>query len=80
MIEHQIKLKRYKQALEQWEEEYPPFDFALTRTGSAFDDYFRASGWSLIKKTDTASFYKRNDEDKLAVIGGWGIHQARANR
>jgi hypothetical protein len=72
--------KDAREAFKQWEEEYPPFDFALTRTGSAFDDYFRASGWRLIKKTDTASFYKRNDEDKQAVIGGRGIHQASANR
>lgn len=53
-------------AFKQWEDEYPPFDFALTRTGSTFDDYFRTSGWTVIKKTDTATFYKRNDFDTLA--------------
>jgi hypothetical protein len=47
-------------AFKRWEDKYPPFDFALTRTGSTFDDYFRASGWTAIKKTETASFYKRN--------------------
>jgi hypothetical protein len=52
-------LKDVRAAFEQWEEEYPPFDFALTRTGSAFDEYFRMGGWSLIKKTETASFYKK---------------------
>jgi hypothetical protein len=49
-----------------WEDEYPPFDFALTRTGSTFDDYFRTSGWIVVKKTDTATFYKKNDFDTLA--------------
>ena len=53
-------------AFKQWDEEYPPYDFALTRTGSAFDEYFRTSGWILIKKTDTATFYKRNDFNTLA--------------
>jgi len=53
--------KDARAAFQHWEEEYPPFDFALTRTGSAFDEYFRTGGWRLIKKTETASFYKRND-------------------
>jgi hypothetical protein len=53
-------------AFKQWDEEYPPYDFALTRTGSTFDEYFRTSGWILIKKTDTATFYKRNDFNTLA--------------
>src|SRR5439155_18061517 len=68
-----------KLAFKQWEEEiarrgvgpkrYPPFDFALTRTGSTFDDYFRTSGWIVVKKTDTATFYRRNDFDTLASKG-----------
>jgi hypothetical protein len=53
-------------AFKHWEEDYPPFDLALTRTGSAFDDYFRTSGWIRIKKTETATFYKRNNFDTLA--------------
>jgi len=57
-------------AFKQWEDMYPTFDFALTRTGSAFDDYFRTSGWIVIKKTDTATFYKRNDFDTLARNDG----------
>lgn len=58
--------KDARQAFQYWEEKYPPFDFALTRTGSAFDEHFRTSGWHVIKKTDTASFYKRNDSNSLA--------------
>ncbi len=57
-------------AFKQWEDEYHPFDFALTRTGSTFDDYFRTSGWIVVKKTDTATFYKRNDFDTLARNDG----------
>ena len=56
-------------AFKQWEDEYPPFDFALTRTGSTFDDYFRTSGWIIVKKTDRATFYRRNDFDTLARKG-----------
>lgn len=63
--------KDARETFKHWEEEYPPFDFALTRTGSAFDDYFRADGWSLIKKTETASFYKRNDLNTLAGNRRW---------
>jgi hypothetical protein len=47
-------------ALEKWEAEYGPFDFVLTRTGTAFDDWFRASPqWQVVKVTPTATFYKR---------------------
>ena len=53
-------------AFKHWEDEYRTFDFALTHTGSTFDDYFRESGWIVIKKTDTATFYRRNDFDTLA--------------
>jgi len=44
----------------RWEAEYGRFDFALTRTGTGFDDYFRsAPGWECLKRTDTAAFYRR---------------------
>ena len=47
-------------AMERWQQEYGRFDFALTRTGTGFDDYFRAApGWEAVKATDTATFYKR---------------------
>ena len=47
-------------AMARWQEQYGRFDFALTRTGTAFDDYFRtAPGWELVKRTDTAAFYQR---------------------
>jgi hypothetical protein len=47
-------------AIARWEQTYGPFDFALTRTGTPFDRYFQtAPGWELVKKTETASFYKR---------------------
>jgi hypothetical protein len=55
--------KDAREVFQRWEELYPPFDLALTRTGSAFDDYFRTSGWKVIKKTDTASFYRRGEFD-----------------
>ena len=39
---------------------YGRFDFALTTTGSGFDDYFRQSDeWELIRRTQTATFYRR---------------------
>jgi hypothetical protein len=48
-------------AVAGWERTYGNFDFALTRTGSGFDSYFRTSGyWLLVKETPTASFYKRH--------------------
>jgi hypothetical protein len=44
----------------RWERDYGRFDFALTSTGEPFDDYFRAApGWELVKRTETAAFYKR---------------------
>ena len=47
-------------AVARWERQYGPFDFALTRTGSGFDGYFRGSPeWVLVKETPTATFYKR---------------------
>lgn len=47
-------------AIAKWEARYGRFDFALTRTGTPFDDYFRAApSWELVKRTDTATFYKR---------------------
>jgi hypothetical protein len=48
-------------AVMKWEAEYGRFDFALTRTGTGFDDHFRAApGWECVKRTDLAAFYKRN--------------------
>jgi hypothetical protein len=47
-------------AVAGWERAYGNFDFALTRTGSGFDGYFRdRPEWALVKETPTASFYKR---------------------
>jgi hypothetical protein len=65
-VEVERGAKDAQQAFKRWEDEYPPFDFALTRTGSNFDEYFRTNGWVLVKKTDTAAFYKRNDFNTLA--------------
>jgi hypothetical protein len=46
--------------MERWQREHGRFDFALTRTGTGFDDYFQtAPEWELLKKTETASFYRR---------------------
>lgn len=47
-------------ALAQWDEKYGPFDFALTRTDTPFDDWFKASpAWRAEKVTPTATFYTR---------------------
>jgi hypothetical protein len=47
-------------AVAGWEGRYGRFDFALTRTGTPFDDYFKGSpDWERLKRTDTATFYKR---------------------
>jgi hypothetical protein len=47
-------------AVAGWERDYGPFDFALTRTGSGFDEHFKASAdWVEVKRTTTATFYKR---------------------
>jgi hypothetical protein len=47
-------------AMEKWQRDHGRFDFALTRTGTGFDDFFRtAPEWELVKRTDTASFYRR---------------------
>jgi hypothetical protein len=36
------------------------FDLALTRTGSGYDRHFRhAPGWRLVRKTATATLYRR---------------------
>ena len=47
-------------AVEEWEARYGKFDFALTRTGTKFDDWFAASpSWEAKKVMPTATFYKR---------------------
>lgn len=48
-------------AMAKWEQKYNgPFDFALTRTGTTFDDWFKASPqWKAEKVTPTATFYVR---------------------
>jgi hypothetical protein len=60
-------LKRYVEAeggdvaayLSEMETRYGRFDYALTRTGSGFDTFFRASpAWEWIRETSTASFYR----------------------
>jgi hypothetical protein len=48
------------EALARWESQYGPFDYALTRTGTSFDDWFAASpAWKAEKVTPTATFYVR---------------------
>jgi hypothetical protein len=51
-------------AITRWEAPpphgYGRLDFALTRTGSAIDEYFKTSPeWDCLKRTPTAAFYKR---------------------
>jgi hypothetical protein len=47
-------------AVSKWEAEYGRFDFALTRTGTGFDDFFAHSAeWRLVKHTEVANFYQR---------------------
>lgn len=47
-------------AIADWEKQYGRFDFALTRTGTRFDDYYKDSDeWVCVKRTETAAFYKR---------------------
>jgi len=47
-------------AFAKWQAEYGRFDFALTRADTPFDDYFQdAPGWECVKRTATATFYRR---------------------
>lgn len=47
-------------AMAKWQTEYGPFNFALTRVGTSFDEYFRTTpDWQPIKRDKTAAFYKR---------------------
>jgi hypothetical protein len=47
-------------AVAAWEARYGRLDFALVRAGTGFEAYFRAApGWQLVKRTDVASFYRR---------------------
>ncbi|OWK46674.1 hypothetical protein [Fimbriiglobus ruber] len=45
----------------EWQEKYGPFRFALTRTGTYFDQYFaaRKDEWEVVSETPTANFYRR---------------------
>jgi hypothetical protein len=48
------------QAMTNWQLQYGRFDFALTRIGTGFDAYFRATpGWQCVKSNPTAAFYRR---------------------
>lgn len=50
-------------AMARWQARFGRFDFALTTTHDrdvGYDGYFRTSGeWELVKKTDTATLYRR---------------------
>ncbi len=48
-------------AMADWEADYGRFEFALTRTGSGFDGYFRGrpAEWERVAETPTATFYRR---------------------
>jgi hypothetical protein len=48
-------------AIASWEREYGRFDFALTRTDSGFDAYYRRrpGEWERLVGTPTATFYRR---------------------
>jgi hypothetical protein len=48
--------------IHEWEKRYGRFPYALVQTGMGFDDYFRNSPeWVLIKRTPTATFYRRQE-------------------
>jgi hypothetical protein len=58
-------------AIAKWEAKYGQFNFALCSHGTNFDDYFRSSPeWESIKRTDTASFYKRKKSEAF-VLNMW---------
>ena len=50
-------------AMTEWQVEYGPFDFALTRTtdrATGYEAFFRTSAaWVVVEKTSTATFYRR---------------------
>jgi hypothetical protein len=47
-------------AILNWEAQYGHFNFALTRTGTGFDNYFHSSpDWQCLKRVGTAAFYRR---------------------
>jgi hypothetical protein len=51
-------------AMEKWQAEYGRFNYALTRTGTGFDDYFKsASGWECVKRGEKNAFYRRSRTD-----------------
>ena len=51
-------------AMENWQDQYGRFEFALTRTGTGFDDYFKtAPGWECVKRGEKAAFYRRAKGD-----------------
>jgi hypothetical protein len=48
-------------SIARWEKQYGRFDFALTRSGTGFDEYYaRSEEWVCLKRTTTAAFYKRS--------------------
>lgn len=50
-------------AMKKWQDSYGRFDFALTRTDTGFDDYFRtAPGWECVKRGTKAAFYRRRGQ------------------
>jgi len=48
-------------AVQKWQERYGQFDFALTRIGSGFEDYFAANPkeWTCVSRGKVAAFYVR---------------------
>jgi hypothetical protein len=52
--------KNTADAMARWQTTYGAFDFALTRTGTGFDDYFKTEpGWECVKRGEIAAFYRR---------------------
>jgi hypothetical protein len=54
------------QALIDWEREFGPFDLALVETGGGFDIALEQMQplWTMVRRTETATLYKRVDSPK----------------
>lgn len=67
-------------AMERWQQRWGKWDYALTTTTDrdlGFDWYFRTSNeWVLVKRTDTASLYRRSklsDQFGSSGVGGTSV-------
>jgi hypothetical protein len=61
LMQYSEAMRIHPERIDRWQEVYD-FPYALVARGTPFDRYLgQSSRWSVLKRTDTATLYKRSD-------------------